>query len=418
VIDWWLPVALIACLVLLVLAFLRIGQQRRDATLRALELHLQTDRLKDAREENSFLTAINRSFVDQGRAAMLLLDGASKLRYFNPAAARLFNLSGPAQGKPLIEAIHDHDLNMLAQNTLRTSKAAQKSEFRPIGTELLLQATADPIRNDAGELLGVTVVIEDLTELHRLEIVRREFVANISHELRAPIAAVKAMVETLQSGALEDHRVALDFLNKIEHELDSTTFLVRDLLELSRIESGHLTLEFETVDARDIVRETVNRLQPTAEQAGLTLRHLDDGPLDVSTDRRRASQVLANLVENAIKFTPVGTVTVRSRKLASEAHISVEDTGMGISEDDLPRVFERFYKGDRARSRQDNPGTGLGLAIAKHLTQALNGRIWAGSQEGRGSTFSFTLPLAAPGAHPNGTTFGAREMALQGDSHA
>ncbi len=410
---WWAAVlgaGLVLLPALVSIFSLRWRNQGLDHDLRA-----ERDRADAASRQLGFLTALGSSFIDQASAAMLLVDANRRVTYFNAAAVRLFAIKADmVEGKTLIELAGDHDLDSMVRRVLAGSLSEQL-EVRPPGTERVLQAIARRVISDEGEFRGVALVVEDVTELHRADTMRRDLVANVSHELRTPIAAIKAMVETLQSGALEDRELTLDFLAKINHELDSTTLLIRDLLELSRIESGHLALEIDVVDARDIVRETVNRMQPAAEQAGLTLEHIASGRLDVPTDRRRASQILTNLVENAIKFTPTGTVKVRLRKLDSEACISVEDTGMGIGEADLPRVFERFYKADKARSRQDNPGTGLGLSIAKHLAQALGGRIWAESREGKGSTFCFTLPLAGGGQRRATVRrpFGAEDMALR-----
>jgi two-component system phosphate regulon sensor histidine kinase PhoR len=394
----WLAISFGVCLVLLLIAVFRLGQNRRAFSIMELNLHLERERLKEARDENAFLSGIHRSFVDEARSAMLQLDGSGKLRYFNPAAARLLRLSSSSEGKPLIEAVVDHDLNLAVQKILRGSEGPQTADFRPVGTELALHATANAIRNERGELLGVTVVIDDLTELRRLELARRELVANVSHDLRAPITAMKAMVETLQMDGT-NRQMAWDFLEKINRELDGLASLVADLLELSRIEAGHLALAVERVPLGDILDETIARFQVAAQAAGVSLAPAEAPAVEVLTDRRRSSQVLSNLVDNAIKFsTEGGEVRVSASVDDGQACITVEDTGAGIAEADLPRIFERFYKADKARTRAGSSGTGLGLAIAKHLTQVLGGRIWAESQEGAGARFSFTLPLAKRGA--------------------
>jgi two-component system, OmpR family, phosphate regulon sensor histidine kinase PhoR len=394
----WLPVVLGVCVVLLLLATFRLGQNRRAFSLLELQLHLERERLKETREENAFLAGINHSFVDQARSAMLQLDASGKLRYFNPTAAQLLRLGPAAPGKPLIEVVADHDLNLAVQKVFRGAEPTQTTNFRPIGTDLALHATASALRNERGEMLGVTVVIEDLTELHRLEQARRELVANVSHDLRTPITSMKAMVETLQLDGT-DRQLAWEFLDKINHELDGLAALVTDLLELSRIEAGHLALDIQTVPLNDIVDETMGRFQVAAESAGVSLLRTNGTEMQVSTDPRRASQVLSNLVDNAIKFSANGgEVRIFAKIAGEEACVTVEDTGAGIAAADLARIFERFYKVDKARTRAASSGTGLGLAIAKHLTQALGGRIWADSQEGAGSRFSFTLPLAPGGS--------------------
>jgi two-component system phosphate regulon sensor histidine kinase PhoR len=236
--------------------------------------------------------------------------------------------------------------------------------------------------------------LQDLTQVRRLETVRRDFISNISHELRTPLASLALVVETLQDGALEDPPAARRFLSHMENELGVLTQMVEELLELSRIESGKMPLEARPTEIAALVQTPVERLAPQAERKGVTLTaSLAEGLPHVQADVPRIHQVLGNLIHNAIKFTPAGgAVTVFARvKEPGWVTLSVTDTGIGIPADDVPRVFERFYKVDRARSEG---GAGLGLAIAKHIVQGHGGRIWVESTEGVGSTFSFTLRVA------------------------
>ena len=221
---------------------------------------------------------------------------------------------------------------------------------------------------------------------------RRDFISNVSHELRTPLAALKALTETLQGGALEDPPAARRFLEQMETEVDSLSLMVSELLELSRIESGRVPLNLTSTRPIDIVNPAYERLSLQAERAGLTLTVdcPDDLP-PVLADATRVQQVIVNLLHNAIKFTqPGGQVTVRAVQQDRMVNFSVIDTGIGISVDDLSRIFERFYKVDRSRATS---GTGLGLAIARHLVEAHGGRIWAESEVGKGSSFQFTIPL-------------------------
>jgi two-component system phosphate regulon sensor histidine kinase PhoR len=245
--------------------------------------------------------------------------------------------------------------------------------------------------------------------------VRRDFISNISHELRTPLAGLKALADTLRDGALEDPPAARRFLDRIETEVDALTQMVEELLELSRIESGRMPLRLQPTAVADVVLPPAERLSPQVERAELNL--VVDLPEDlppVLTEQERMQQVVTNIVHNAIKFTPAdGRIVVSGRTLQVEDDsqalldlyglepgtipagewvvLSVQDTGIGIPAQDLDRIFERFYKIDRARS---GGGTGLGLAIAKHIVQAHGGQIWAESREGQGSTFYFTLPVA------------------------
>jgi two-component system phosphate regulon sensor histidine kinase PhoR len=251
-----------------------------------------------------------------------------------------------------------------------------------------LQAIVAPLQD--AEPRACLVILQDLTQVRRLETVRRDFISNISHELRTPLASLRALADTLRDGALEDPPAARRFLDRMETEVDALTQMVQELLELSRIESGQVPFRLAPVAVADVVLAPVERLRPQAER--FVLRLAVDLPPDlppVLADAERIQQVVTNLVHNAIKFTPSGgEVTVSAAAGEGEVVVSVHDTGVGIPADDLPRIFERFYKADQARS---GGGTGLGLAIAKHIVQGHGGRIWAESIEGRGSTFYFSL---------------------------
>jgi two-component system phosphate regulon sensor histidine kinase PhoR len=240
---------------------------------------------------------------------------------------------------------------------------------------------------------GYLVILQDLTRVRRLETVRRDFISNISHELRTPLAGLKSLVDTLRGGAIKDRPAAKRFLKRMDAEVDTLTQMVEELLELSRIESGQAPLRMAPTPVSEVVIPPVDRLRPQAERAGVEFTVLLPPELPpVLVDVERARLVLTNLVHNAVKFTPPGgQITVGARPAGEDVTISVQDTGVGIPADDVPRIFERFYKADRARS---GGGTGLGLAIAKHIVQGHGGRIWAESVEGEGSTFFFTLPVA------------------------
>jgi two-component system phosphate regulon sensor histidine kinase PhoR len=253
---------------------------------------------------------------------------------------------------------------------------------------LFLQAIATPLR-DVGPQASL-VILQDLTRIRRLETVRRDFISNISHELRTPLASLQALVDTLRDGALDDPPATRRFLDRIETEVQSLSQMVQELLELSRIESGQAPMHLIPTPVADVVFPPVERLRSQAERAGLSIiMNLPSDLPPVLADAERAQQVITNLVHNAIKFTPArGTVTISAEPVDEEVVISVCDTGVGIPSEDLPRIFERFYKADRARS---GGGTGLGLSIARHIVQAHGGRIWAESVEGEGSNFHVSL---------------------------
>jgi two-component system phosphate regulon sensor histidine kinase PhoR len=241
----------------------------------------------------------------------------------------------------------------------------------------------------------ILVVLQDLTEVRRAEQARRSLMANLSHDLRTPLASLQAMIETLQDGALDDRAAALDFLRRMDEEVQSLNRLVNEVLELSRIETGQLELYRAETELGELLERAAARMEAQAQQSDISIE------LDVATDlplphmnASRIEQVLLNLLQNALNFTPSGgAVTLIAAPEDDQIVVRVQDTGIGIAADDLPHIFERFYKADRARS---SGGTGLGLAIAKHLIERHGGRIWAESQVGQGTTVSFTLPLHPP----------------------
>jgi two-component system phosphate regulon sensor histidine kinase PhoR len=235
------------------------------------------------------------------------------------------------------------------------------------------------------------LLVQDLTRIRRLETVRRDFISNISHELRTPLASLKALTETLQDGALDDPPAAHRFIGQIQVEVDAITQMATELLELSRIESGQLSLEPKPVGAHDLLFSASKRMSLQAERAGLTLRveYRDDLP-KVQIDIQRLEQVLVNLIHNSVKFTrPGGEIVLVAEPGIGEVRFAVRDSGIGIPEEDVSRIFERFYRVDKSRA---GSGTGLGLSIAKHIVEAHGGKIWAESIEGQGSTFYFTIP--------------------------
>ncbi len=320
---------------------------------------------------------------------IFVVDGDSKVTIMNRAAERILRLSDhEAVGRTFVEVVRDYELDAILQRCLSTGE--QQTGTVELGPQKkFLGVIATPLEDEAGCLL----LLQDLTELRRLETVRRDFVANISHELRTPIASLKALAETLEEGAVEDPSVAKDFLGKINVEVDRLTQMVEELGELSRIESGEVPLQKAPFDIAEAIEQAAGRLKAQADRAGLSLT-IDVPSLlpQVLGDRNRAEQVLGNLIHNAIKFTPPGgAINVAAKAEGSHMLVSIADTGVGIPADDLPRIFERFYKADKARA---GGGTGLGLAIAKHIVEAHGGRIWAESIEGKGSTFYFALPLA------------------------
>ncbi|MHB8105505.1 MAG: ATP-binding protein [Dehalococcoidales bacterium] len=336
--------------------------------------------------ERTRLANILASLAD----GVIMTDADGNVVLANRAAGTLFGFNPESDvNKPVIEVVHDHEIDEILKRCLKTG-AEQTTQFESGIAKRFLRAIAVPL-NQQDKLGGVLVLLQDLTEVRNLQTMRRELIGNISHELRTPIAGIKAMVETLKDGAINDKEAAGDFLARIESEVDRLSQIVAELTQLSRIETGEAELKKEPVNLNNLVDEVVAELTPLAERQQIKLlKKLSPDLPSVIADKDRIHQTIINLVHNAIKFNkPAGEVTVATIYDNQSVTLSFNDTGIGISRDDLPHVFERFYKADKARS---GGGSGLGLAIAKHTIQAHGGDIRVQSEEGKGSTFTFTLP--------------------------
>ncbi|HEU5088957.1 MAG TPA: ATP-binding protein [Roseiflexaceae bacterium] len=375
---------------------------------------LQSPQLPQSHQPATLLPMLEAA-ADSFDAGLLILDGERRVRYLNPQARELLGLARqPPLRTGLIALVRDHQLDTLASNVLADGETREHVlGSRPHGRTLRLRVSR-VVSEDQGNLI---LLIRDITQLNLLERARRDLVANVSHELRTPLASVKLLVETLQSEP--PPQIAVRMLDQMAQEVDSITQLVDELHELSQIESGRVALTLTPTALIPVIERAIERIAQQAERKSIALALLVGEELpDALIDAGRVGQVLLNLLHNAVKFTPEhGTITVAAA-LAQPAGaegrdapyrqpialppghpagtwlvVSVNDTGIGIPEAEVARIFERFYKVDRARTRQGS-GTGLGLAIAKHLVEGHGGRIWATSDEGSGSTFAFTLPVA------------------------
>ncbi len=329
--------------------------------------------------------------LDQMTDGVLIVDANGLIHMANPASERLLGEGTPFKNRSVAVALRHHQLVETWQRCQQTGET-QSESVELLTTRKFLQLIAIPDKKTGGALL----MVQDLTRLRRLETVRRDFISNVSHELRTPLASLKALAETLQEGALDDPPAARRFVNRMQTEVDALTQMAAELLELSRIESGQVPLELKATAPDALLHSASERMKTQAERAGIDLL-VDCAPglPAICADTPRLEQVLVNLIHNAIKFTPPGgEVRLYARLDGKFIRFDVSDTGSGIDPDDLPRIFERFYKADRARSRASASGTGLGLSIARHIVEAHGGKIWAESEFSHGSSFYFTVPLS------------------------
>lgn len=326
---------------------------------------------------------------------VVITDDVGQVLKMNPAAELMLGTTeAPSIGKPFVQVCRDHELAAILKVALSGEDQSEGAVEHGLNRRTLL--TTAQIVQDGQDRLGL-VVLRDISELRRLETVRRDFVANVSHELRTPLTSIRAMVETLEAGVIDDQETTMNFLGRIVVETDRLTALVEDLLDLARLEAGRSSLSYERVDVSDLIHDTADRLQTQVERADLALDfQIGSIPKPVRMDRQRMEQVLVNLVHNAIKFTPPGgTITLRAYQSDEQTTIEVEDTGVGISPENQIRLFERFYKSDASRN---SAGTGLGLAIVKHIVQSHGGSVSVTSVVDEGSTFRVVLPNRKPKA--------------------
>lgn len=371
------------------------GMAERESRAAQVDLRRQAAHALAARD------AIANTTIDP----IFIVDADHIATYCNAAAQRLFG-SACAAGRSLIEITRSYELDSIAQESLDNAYELPR-EVSLGGRQFRVRAGAlEQQPHDRQTSREIVLLLYDVGELQRLGRARRDFVANISHELRTPLATIRLLVDTLR-GAPPDAGARDRLLDQISSQVDSLTQLAQEMYDLSLIESGRVPMRMVPTNMAELVDSVVTRLSPQAERAGLALRNHVAPDVVALVDPEQIRRVLSNLLHNAIKFTPRGSVTVQVSNAtppqtvplsgdpddtASEAdHITlaVQDTGVGIPAEALPRIFERFYKVDRVRGQG---GTGLGLSIARHIVEAHGGRLWVESQEGVGTTFYFTVP--------------------------
>lgn len=384
--GWWL-----------VLLALGVGLAWLWRQNRRLEQRGREAEAEAARQRRLAETLLEQTALAEDRArrveavshdAILILNDQRRIVALNAAAGQLFT---GVKGKALIEVLRDADLNQAVVETLADGRR------RNLTLSFGGRAYQVSLANGSG---GVALALQDVTELYRLTRARRDFVANISHELRTPLTSLGLLCDALLATVPPDD-ASQQLAQTITDEVSALTHLVTDMLDLSQIEDGRMLVRLAPVGADELVETSVARIRPQAARRQVTLTSDVSPDWMVLADFEKAGRVLTNLLDNAVKYSPLGgqvwVNAARVRHLAEDGYdivFSVRDTGPGIAAADLPRVFERFFKVDRARERGGGMGAGLGLAIARHLVEAHGGRIWVESVEGKGATFFFTLPEA------------------------
>ncbi len=392
--GWWLAGVLLVVLVALAVAYRRLKNELREANT---DIALARDKLSSLRQELAEVNARRKKLLAASTQALIIVEKDFKISSANKVAKKLFGKF--KNDITLMVWTRQHQLHELVEQTLRGEK------MPPVylnWKDQHLEAHARSIK-EKKEVVAVALAVHDVTELDRLSRARRDFVTNISHELRTPLASLQLLAETLLNGALDDREMAYRLVNKIATQIDALSQVAREVLDLSMIESGKAPLKMASFSLQTITQQQIDNLLPQADRKNIRLCNNISDNVSVLVDKTMIGRVLTNLIHNAIKFTDSGEIMVSAHKSNGntpaidekiEGHwieVSVADAGKGIPPDELPRIFERFYKIDPARNRQ-NSGTGLGLAIAKHIVEGHGGHIWAESEYKVGTTFHFTLP--------------------------
>ena len=332
---------------------------------------------------------ILESIAREMQTGVLVLNAKGRALYANPFFLNSFPVEDGVEGRAVGEIVGNPVLLKTVGDFIRNlGGASEDIEINEGGRFFSVHLV--PIK-DRGDF-KILLFLQDVTEEKRVETIKKDFVANVSHELRTPLASIKGYSETLLDGGMEDQKTLREFLRVIDRHATRMARLIDDLLILSRLESHQMTIVSAPVDIRDLVLTTAKGFEKQAGDKGIRMAYgVPEGLPKVLGDRDRLEQVVVNLLDNAIKYTPSGgTVSVGARKSGDWVRVEIRDTGIGIPADDIPRIFERFYRVDKARSRELG-GTGLGLAIVKHIIQGHNGKLQVESTPGKGSVFSFSI---------------------------
>lgn len=358
------------------------------ATLNTMAQHIE-DKIRETAAQNQKLAAIFKSMVE----GVIIVDESGRIISVNSTIERLFGVADKeVRGRTLLEAVRNNDIFDCVDGVLKNGKAMSREVNLSLPVRGIFHVNAVPIF-DGDEVKGCLAVIHDITDIRKLETMRRDFVANVSHELKTPLTSIKGFVETLLEGALDDKENNRQFLKIIQEHADRLDVLIGDLLSLSHLESKEMSLERKEFDLKEQVDEVVAGFKSQIKKKNIGITNDLPPGFEIRADKARMGQVMTNLIDNAVKFNKEnGIVRIYGSVSDNAVKIFVEDSGVGIPEKDLSRIFERFYRVDKARSRELG-GTGLGLSIVKHIVELHGGSVGVESTEGLGSKFHFTLPV-------------------------
>ena len=327
-------------------------------------------------------------------SGVIFINGKRQVDLVNPAAERFLSFTGEGSKGVVHDALIKHpELSAAIDNALKSCGALEREIKIENPEEAALQVVISPIHNNKGDCIGVVAVLHDITERRKVERMRKDFVGNVSHELKTPVTSIKGFTETLLDGAIDDTETNREFVEIIDKEADRLKRVIQDLLELSRLEGKQVKLNFKPEDLSSIIRSTVQNLSGQIKSKNLNVQiELPEKTVIAAVDRDIVEQILVNLVDNAVKYSPAGgVIEIAVEEREKDVVVRVRDTGMGIPPEDIGRVFERFYRVDKTRSR-DQGGKGLGLSIVKHLVDIHGGTVGVTSKQGEGSEFFFALP--------------------------
>ncbi|MEN2994507.1 MAG: ATP-binding protein [Thermodesulfovibrio sp.] len=381
---YYITTIILLCIIIFIMALKLRRQNLRESF---------TERIKNSEFYPQVITSENfETILKSITDGIIILDPRGNIIFANRSFMELIKIEDPPEGKHFMEVIRNFDLlNLLRSSMIGKEELTQEFTIKKGGKETFISAKAIPVIAQEGSVKFLIVLLHDITKLKRLENIRRDFVANVSHELKTPVTAIKGYAETLLDGAINDKENSIKFLEIIKNQADRLNALVEDLLTLSRIESGDIKIEKENIVLEEVVNSVFNILKDKAQKKDILLQQEIPAETTIYADRQRMSQILINLVDNAIKFTEKGFVKVKFYKENSKKIISVEDTGIGIPKEHLHRIGERFYRVDKARSRQLG-GTGLGLAIVKHLVFAHGWQLEIESEVNKGTKVKIVIP--------------------------